>query len=87
MWTNISEKVVSNLRLPVVLSGHSGFLHHLKLIFPIPLFSHSIAPFLYKQTLSMHDKPNEIGVKPTMLKSGVWEFQDNWKNGLTRDQK
>ena len=72
---------------PVVLSGHPSFLHHLKLIFFTPLFSHSIAPFLYRQTLSMHVNPNEIGVKPTTLKSGVWEFQDNWKNGLTRDQK
>ena len=32
-------------------------------------------------------KPNEIRVKPTTLKSGMWEFQDNWKNGLTCDQK
>ena len=72
---------------PVALSGHSGFFHHLKLIFPTLLFSHSIAPFLYRQTLSMHVKPNKIGVQLTTLKSGVWEFQDNWKNGLTCDQK
>ena len=71
----------------MVLSKHSGFLHHLKLIFPTPFFSHSIGPFLYRQTLSMHVKPNKIEVKLTTLKSGVWEFQDNWINGLTHDQK
>ena len=52
---------------PVVLSGHSGFHHHLKLIFPTPLFSHSIAPVLCRQTLSMHVKHNDIRVKPTTL--------------------
>ena len=52
----------------MVLSGHSGFLHHLKLIIILyPLFSYSIAPFLYRETLSMHVKPNEIAVKPTAL--------------------
>ena len=47
-----------------------GDLHHLKLIFPTPLFSHSIASFLYRQTLSMHVRPNKIGVKLTTLKAG-----------------
>ena len=49
---------------PVVLSRRSGFLHHLKLIFPTPSSpTLYIAPFLYRQTLSMHVKPNEIRVK------------------------
>ena len=87
MWISISEKVVRNLWLAGSFLRALRLLHHLKLIFLTPLFSPSIAPSLYTQTLSMHVKPNEIGVKPTTFKSGVWEFQDNWKNGLTRDQK
>ena len=51
----------------MILSGHYGFPLHLKLIFPTPLFPPSIAPFLYRQTLSMHVKPDEIGMMPTTL--------------------
>ena len=71
MWLSISENVVSNLRLAGVHSGHSGFLHHLKLTFPTPLSCPSIASLLYRQILSTHIKPSrrhstaalEAGVK------------------------
>ena len=66
---------------PVVLSRHSGFLHHLKLIFPTSLFSRSIAPFLYRQTLSMHVKPNEIRVKLTTLIAGCGNSRITGKTG------
>ena len=78
------KRLLDTCGWPVVLSGHSGFLHHLKLIFPTPLFSHSIAPFLYRQTLSMHVKPNVIGVKLTMLKAGCGNSRIT---GLTCDHK
>ena len=66
---------------PVVLFGHSGFFHHLKLIFLAPLFSPFIALFPYTQTLSMHVKPNEIGVKPTTLKAGCGNSRITGKTG------
>ena len=65
----------------VVLYGHSSFLHHLKLTFLTPLFSPSMAPFLYRQTLSMHVKPNEIGVKPTMLTARCGNSRITGKTG------
>ena len=73
MWlSGISEKVVRNLRLA------GGSLWALRLPPPPetnipdpPLLSHSIASFLYRQTLSMHVEPNKIGVKLTTLKVGV----------------
>ena len=68
---------------PVVLSRHSGFLHRLKLIFPTPLFSHSIALFLlYRQTLSMHVKPNKIRVKPTALTAQYRNYRITEKKRL-----
>ena len=66
---------------PVVLSRHSGFLYHLRLIFSNPLFSHSIASYLRRQTLSMHVKPNEIGVKLTTLKAGCGNSRITGKTG------
>ena len=72
---------------PVVPSRHSGFLHHLKLIFLTPLFPHSIAPFLYRQTHSMHVKPNEIGVKRIKLTARCENSRITGKTGsnVTRD--
>ena len=65
----------------VVIPGHSSFLHHLKLILPTYLFSHSIAPFLYRQTLSTHVKPNEIGVKLITLKARCGNSRITGKTG------
>ena len=64
-----------------VLSWHSGFLHHLKLTFPTPLFSPSIALFLYRQTLSMHVKPNKIGVMPIALTARCGNSRITGKTG------
>ena len=84
MWISISEKVVSNLRLA------DGSLRALRLPPPpktdiayqlYPLFSHSIAPFLYRQTLSMHVKPNESGVKPNTLTARCGNSRITGKTG------
>ena len=88
MWLSISEKVVSNLRLT------DGSLRELRLPqppktdFTYPQLLPSIALFLYRQTLSIHVKPNEIGSEADHTYGAAWEFQDNWKNnGLKHDQK
>ena len=53
----MSEKVVSNLRPSVVSLCALWLFYYLKLTFPTPLFSPSIASLLYRQILSMHVKP------------------------------
>ena len=66
MWLSIIEKVVSNLLLT------DGSLRALRLppppktdiLDPTLLSLHSSLPI---QTLSMHVKPNEIGVQPTIV--------------------
>ena len=67
MWFSISEKVVSNLRM----AGSSLWALQLppppKTDIPYPLLLPLIAPFLYRQNLRMHVKPNEIWVKPNTL--------------------
>ena len=78
---SISEKVVSNLQLAGGSLWALRFLHHLKLIFPTPLLSHSIVPFLYRQILGMHVKPNKIGVKPTTLIAGCGNSRITGKTG------
>ena len=87
MWLSISEKVVSNLRLA------GGSLWALRLPPPpktdipypplLPLHSS-----LSIQTDSQHAcQTQQNRSEADLAYSGMWEFQNNWKNGLTRDQR
>ena len=87
MWLSISEKVVNNLRLA------SGSLWALRLPPPpktdipdpplLPL--HSSSPIQTDSQLACQTQQNRSEAYHAY--SAVWEFQDNWKNGFTRDQK
>ena len=84
MWLSISEKVVSNLRLaggslrlPLPPKTDTPYPPHLLLHSSLPIETDSQHACQTQRNRSEADRAYSV----------VWEFQDNWKNGLTYDQK